>query len=75
MNYLLISEIAQVFITLVIVVLVLIQYRGKGLTSAVGSGIQFYGSRRGLEKAVFYGTIIFSILFVANTFVIILLRS
>ncbi len=75
MNFLLISEIAQVIIAIIVVSLVLIQYRGKGLASAVGSGIQFYGSRRGLEKVVFYSTIIFSILFVANTFVIILLRS
>lgn len=75
MNYLLIAEIIQVIISLVLVALVLIQYRGKGLASAVGSNIQFYGSRRGLEKIVLYATIVTSILFAANTFAIILLRS
>jgi preprotein translocase subunit SecG len=52
------------------VLLVLVQSKGKGLTSSVATG-SFYGSRRGLEKLVFILTIGIAAFLVANSLLII----
>lgn len=64
---LLISQIAQIIIALLLIVLTLIQAKGQGLSSSLANSIGFYRSRRGLEKAVFALTIFLGLLFVANS--------
>ncbi len=58
--------IIQILISIVIIVLILLQERSAGLSGIFGGeGGGFYQTRRGLEKAVFYATIVLSIVFVA----------
>lgn len=60
------AKIVQLIITIILSGLVLVQSKGGGLSSMVGSG-STYRSRRGLEKVVFIGTIIFGVLFSLNS--------
>ena len=71
MNIKFISQIAQVVFAVFIVVLTLIQSKGIGLSSAVGSSISFYRSRRGLEKVIFILTIAAGFMLVANSLLLI----
>jgi len=57
--------ITQILISIVIVVLILLQERSAGLSGIFGGeGGGFYQTRRGLEKVVFYATIVLGIVFV-----------
>ena len=73
MNILLIVQILQIFISIVLVILILLQTKGVGLYSGVGGSIGFYRSRRGLEKLIFILTIILAIALAANSIAITLL--
>jgi len=61
--------IIQIILSIALVVLVLIQQRGGGLGVLGGVNTQYYGTRRGLEKMVFIGTIIIGALFIALTLI------
>ena len=56
-------------------IVVLLQQSDAGLGGAFGGGDDFSGghTRRGFEKTLFYTTIILSLLFVASTFVALLI--
>lgn len=58
-----IIEIAQVVISVILIVFVLLQQRGSGLGSVFGGGGEVYHSRRGFEKLLFKGTVIAAFLF------------
>ena len=58
-------DIAQIILSILLISSILIQQRGGGLGSAFGGGEQFYGTRRGIEKGLFIGTIIIATLFLA----------
>ena len=66
-------QILHIFLSITIVGLVLIQSKGGGFASGIGSSIGFYRSRRGLEKLVFILTIVVAILVVANSLILVLL--
>ncbi len=55
--------IAQIIISIALVVLILIQQRGTGLGGIFGGSTEFYQQRRGLEKTIFYATIILAAIF------------
>ena len=57
--------IAQIVISIALVACVLLQQRGGGIGVVGGLQTQFYGTRRGLEKIIFWLTIILGILFIA----------
>ncbi len=56
--------IAQIIISLVLIVFVILQAKGAGM-SAVFGGSNNYHAKRGVEKTLFYGTIFLSVVFVA----------
>jgi len=58
-----ILEIAQVIVSIILVVLVLFQQRGSGLGSVFGGGGEVYHRRRGFEKLLFRGTIVMAFIF------------
>jgi protein translocase SecG subunit len=64
--------IAQIIVSVLIIVLVLLQERSSGLSGLFGGGEAggFYQTRKGLEKIIFFATIflvaIFAILAVLN---------
>ena len=57
--------IAQIVISVLIVIAVLLQNRGSGLSSVFGGSGAIYRTKRGLEKGLFILTIIFVVLFIA----------
>ncbi len=59
-------SIAQIIISLVITVLILMQAQGTGLGSSWSGGGETYHTRRGVEKVIFYLTIFFIVLFIAT---------
>ncbi len=44
---------------------ILLQARGSGLSSVFGGESTFYHTRRGIEKFIFWATVILAILFIA----------
>jgi preprotein translocase subunit SecG len=61
----LIIQIAHIIIACLLALVILLQQRGSGLGDAFGMDTTVYTSRRGVEKLLFYLTIIFAISFVA----------
>jgi len=62
-------HIAQIIVSVLLIVAVLLQQRGTALGSAFGQeGGSFYAARRGLEKKIFWATVILGILFVLLAF-------
>jgi len=55
--------IAQIIVSILLVIFILLQQRGGGLGSVFGEG-SFYTKRRGVEKKIFWATIILGILFI-----------
>jgi len=63
MNWL---PISQIIVTILLIVFILLQERSSGLSGLLGGGEGgFYQTRRGLEKFVFWGTIVLAIAFAA----------
>ena len=60
----------QIVVSIILVVLVALQQRGTALGSAFGGGGEFYSSRRGMQKNLFYATVdvvgIFIVLSILN---------
>jgi len=69
-----ILEIAQVVVSLFLIVLVLLQQRGSGLGSVFGGGGEVYHRRRGLEKWFLRGTVILAFIFLALSISIFLVK-
>jgi protein translocase SecG subunit len=65
------AQILQLVVSLLITVLVLVQTKGKGLSSFFGGNSGFYSTRRGLEKIIFIVTIVLGILLTVNSLFII----
>ena len=59
-------EIAQLILAILVIVAILLQQQGSGLGTAFGGEGNFYRSKRGLEKTLFYATIVLIVLFVAS---------
>lgn len=58
----------QIFVSLSLTVMILLQTPGRGgLGSIFGGGGEFYRSKRGMEKLVFYLTIILATLFLVSS--------
>jgi protein translocase SecG subunit len=61
-NYLLIS---QIIVSAILITLALLQNRGTALGSSFGGeGGSFYSTRRGFQKKLLWGTIIFGAIFI-----------
>ncbi|PIW07033.1 preprotein translocase subunit SecG [Candidatus Collierbacteria bacterium CG17_big_fil_post_rev_8_21_14_2_50_45_7] len=56
--------IAQILVSIILIVLVILQAKGGGLSGVFG-GSTNYHAKRGVEKTLFYATIVTSVLFVA----------
>ncbi|HUC01332.1 MAG TPA: preprotein translocase subunit SecG [Candidatus Paceibacterota bacterium] len=58
--------IIQIILSVLIITLILLQERSSGMSGLMGgSGEGYYQARRGMEKLIFYSTIVLSVLFVA----------
>ncbi|PIU03558.1 preprotein translocase subunit SecG [Candidatus Shapirobacteria bacterium CG08_land_8_20_14_0_20_39_18] len=61
--------IIQIIISIALISAILLQARGTGLGAAWGGGGESYRSKRGVEKILFYLTIILAVLFFITSFV------
>ena len=55
---------AQIIIAVLLIVSILLQQRGTAMGSAFGGEGGFYATRRGIQKKIFWLTIICGVLFV-----------
>lgn len=65
--------IAQIVVSILLIVAILLQNRGAGLGSAFGGSGGVYLTKRGLEKKLFIATIILAVLFFSLSFIGIIL--
>ena len=56
--------VAQLLVSVILIVLILIQQRGTALGSAFGQESGFYGTLRGVQKKIFWLTVVFGALFI-----------
>lgn len=64
----------QVIVAMLLVIVILLQQKGAGLSGAFGGAGGFYRSRRGFEKTLFYATIVLASLFMLSGLVTIILN-
>ena len=55
---------AQLLISIILIALILLQQRGTALGSAFGQEGGFYGTMRGVQKKIFWLTVVFGALFI-----------
>jgi len=60
-------KIAQVVVSILLIIAILLQNRGAGLGSAFGGSGGVYLTKRGLEKKLFIATIVLAVLFFATS--------
>lgn len=56
-------KIFQIVLAVLLIISILLQQRGSGLGMAFGGESNVYRSRRGIEKLLFYVTIVIAVLF------------
>jgi len=61
-----ILNILQIVISVLLVVAILLQQRGSGLSSAFGGDSSIYRTKRGLEKSLHIFTIVLAVLFLVT---------
>lgn len=61
-----ILSIVQITLSVLVVISILLQQKGEGLSGVFGGLGEFYATRRGLEKTIFIASIVFVILFAAS---------
>ena len=59
--------IIQIIISALLIGAILLQTRGSGLSSVFGGESTFYHTRRGIEKIIFWATIVLAVLFIATS--------
>lgn len=65
---------AQIVLSVLLVIVILLQQTGAGVGGAFGGAdsISGFHTRRGAEKALFYATIVIAILFALSSFAVLL---
>lgn len=56
-------NIAQIIVSITLIILVLMQTKGAGLSGVFGGDTSVYKTRRGVERTLFNLTIVFAVLF------------
>jgi protein translocase SecG subunit len=56
-------SIIQIIISILLIIAILLQERSSGLSGVFGGNSEFYHTRRGLERIIFWGTIVLVIAF------------
>jgi len=71
-----ISQILSIFlivVSILLIISVLLQNKGVGLSATFGGGGDFYRSRRGAEKIIYYATIGLAAIFFAISVTLLIL--
>jgi preprotein translocase subunit SecG len=64
----------QIAVSVILIILIAVQQRGAALGSGFGGGGEFYASRRGIQKKIFYATMVVAALFIALGIVNLLIK-
>jgi len=56
--------ITQIVVAVFLIIFILLQQRGTALGSAFGGGGGFYSTRRGIQKKIFWVTVVLGALFI-----------
>lgn len=59
-------SIIQIVVSVLLVGAILLQQRGVGLGAAFGGEGNMYRTKRGIEKSLFYATIVLAVLFLGS---------
>lgn len=70
-NYLIVF---QIVISILLILTVLMQEKGAGLSATFGGGGEFFRSKRGIDKVMFILTIVLSILFIGTSLAFIFVK-
>jgi len=57
-------NVLQIIVSILFIVFVLLQQRGTALGSTFGGGGEFYGTLRGVQQKLFWGTIALGAVFI-----------
>lgn len=57
-------SILQIVVSIALIAVILVQERSSGTSGLFGGGDEFYHTRRGLEKMIFYATVILIVAFI-----------
>lgn len=67
---------AEIILSIILVISILLQQSGAGLGGALGGGDDsFHHTRRGFEKFLFYLSIVCGILFALSAFIAIIIKA
>lgn len=69
-----IFAVVQIFLSLGLILVIILQRRGSEAGIAFGGGGESFRSKRGLEKFLFYATIVLAVLFTANSILTLVLQ-
>lgn len=61
-----IFNVVQMVLAILLIVVILLQQKGGGLGGVFGGSSNVYSTKRGVDKILFYATIVISILFFAG---------
>jgi protein translocase SecG subunit len=61
-----ILSISQIIISALLIVSILLQQRGAGGSAITGGSGGAYYAKRGMEKVLFYATIVLAVIFIAS---------
>ena len=64
----------QIIVSILLMIAILLQRRGGGLSPVLGGSGGFYRSRRGVERVLFTGTIVLAVLFLVGAAMNIIVR-
>ncbi len=53
----------QIGSAVLMIITILLQQRGEGLGSGIGGSAMEYSTKRGVEKGIFYATIVLAVIF------------
>lgn len=60
----------QIVVSMILIAAVVLQAKGTGLGSAWGGGGEMYRSKRGVEKVLFFATIIVAVIFTLSSLLV-----
>ncbi len=64
----------QVVVSILLIITILAQEKGVGLSASLGGGGEFYKSKRGIDRLLFITTIVLSVLFIGTSIAFIFVR-
>lgn len=64
----------QVVVAILLILTILMQEKGVGLSATFGGGGEFYRSRRGIDRMLFIFTVVLSLLFIGTSIAFIFVR-